>query len=239
MYLNFCWKISHIPARTKILLNKCWPNMLTSYSFDKKSFTTCVDQTYIMPCENSKCIYTCVNQPMQASTQNAYQLVLTKPKQCQPDHKMHLRMCWQNSSHGKEEKNAPQHGVDHSNPMPARTQNASQHMMFNPIPCQDTKIISTCVYEIYPMPAKTEKFISTCVDLNLPCQRGQKIHRNMCSTKPSNASEDTLYLNSCWLSPSHVWRTQNISQLVLTKPLPSEREHKIPINKPFVCKRDH
>jgi hypothetical protein len=100
--------------------------------------------------------------------------------------------------------------VNHSIPMDARTQNASQHMMFKPIPCQeghknyiymclpnlshasvDRKSISTSVDQTPHVPARTQKFISTCVDLNLPCQRGQKIHRNMCLTKLSNASEDT------------------------------------------------
>jgi hypothetical protein len=120
MYLNMCWpNPSHasedvksistcvdetppIPARTpnasqlvliktlpcqwglKMYLNICWPNP-SHASEDRKCNSTCVEQT----------------PTMAARTQSVSQHVLTKSLP-QNGHKMHLNLCWPNTTHASE-----------------------------------------------------------------------------------------------------------------------------------------
>ena len=131
--------------------------------------------------EDKKCIWTCVEKthPMPARTQNVSQLVLNKAVPCQRGdrvylnlcwpisrqrgHKMYLNLCWPNITHASEDPKCISTCVDQIPPMPARTQNASQHVLTKP----------------------------------LQCQRGHKMHLNMCWPKLSHVSEDTKYISTC------------------------------------------
>jgi hypothetical protein len=68
----------------------------------------------------------------QASTLNAYQLVLNKPNPRQREHKMHLNVCWPNTSHAREASPI----VDQTHLMPAGTQYVFQLVLIKPILCQ-------------------------------------------------------------------------------------------------------
>jgi hypothetical protein len=63
--------------------------------------------------------------------------------------------------------------------------------------------------------------ISTCVDETLPLQRGQIISHTMCLPNPSHGSDYPKYISTQvdQAAPMSAG-TQNISPLVLTKPIP-------------------
>ena len=145
--------------------NMCWPNP-SHASKDWKNISTCVQKI----------------RPMKSMTQNSFQHVLTKTLSCQQGHKIHLNMFWPKLSYVSEGTKLTSTCVEQTYPMPERTQtgthhvlnkhniyqwdqkNESQHVLTNPIPCQqgiimnqseDGKCMSTCVEQNPLMPART------------------------------------------------------------------------------------
>jgi hypothetical protein len=135
--------------------------------------------------------------------------------------------------------------IDQTPPMPARTENAFQHVLTKPLPCQlGHKIISTFVDQTPAMPRRTQNASQHVLTIPIPCQRRQYMHLKMCWPNPSNASEDTKFFSTCVdkTQPMTAWtlhvltkqitcisscadqadskpaRTQNASQIVLTNP---------------------
>ena len=125
-------------------------------------------------------ISTCVEQSlrMPAITQYAYQLVFNKSNTCQLAHKLHLYMSWTKSLNASEAKRCISTCIDQNHPMPARTKNASQHVL--------TKHAS-----------EYTKFISTNVDQINPFQREHKMNLNLRWTEPSHACENTICFSTC------------------------------------------
>ena len=128
--------------------------------------------------------------------------------------------------------------------MPARAQNASQHVL--------TKLL-TCPRRInmglpkYPMPVRIENASQHVLTKPLQCQQGHKNVFYICWPNRSHVNEDskctspsdtTMYFNMRWSNSSHASedtkcsrkpshaRTLNASQHVFTKPLPCQRGHK-------------
>ena len=96
--------------------------------------------------------------------------------------------------------------------MPARTQNASQHVLTKPVSTQN---------------------VSQLVLIKLVlCQRGHKIYLNLWWPKHYHASEDTKFISTC-VGQTHPMpaKPQNVSQLVLIKLLPCQRALKMYRNK--------
>ena len=102
----------------------------------------------------------------------------------------------------------------------------------------ETKCTSKCVDETHPMPARTRKASQNVLTKPVPCQREHKIYLNLCWTNLSHGNEDTKYISTCveqtYLMPG---RTQNISQLVLTKPLLCHRGYKMHLSMCFMPAR--
>ena len=132
MHLNMCWPITSHASKDTKWVNTCWPN--PSH-----------------PIEDIICISTCVdkNHPMSPKTLNTSQHVLTKSHPLQREHKMNFNMCrtklsharlntnfWPDPSHASENTKCIPSFVDQTHPMPARTQNVSQHVLTKPLPCQ-------------------------------------------------------------------------------------------------------
>ena len=120
-------------------------------------------------------------------SQNVSQNVLTKPLQCQRGHKMLLNMCWPNPFHGKvahkfylnmrlsspysasEDTKCILTCVDQILPMPARTENISQHVFKKSV--QWNRWHKMHFNMCWPKPSHASKdirFISTCFDQNSP-----------------------------------------------------------------------
>ena len=97
--------------------------------------------------ENTKLISTCVEKPIP----------------CQWAHKRYHNIAWPNITHASKDSKYSSTWIDQNPSMKARTQNAWQHVLTKP----------------------------------LPCQRGQKMHLNMCWRNPSLISEDRKCISSC------------------------------------------
>jgi len=110
---------------------------------------------------------------MPASTQNASQYVLNRPLVYQQRHKMLLNMCWArtNSENKKIHLIICWSNVSHAT--------------------EDTKFISTCVYQTHPMPARTQYVTQLVLTYPILCQWGHKIYLNLCWPKLYQYSEET------------------------------------------------
>jgi len=160
--------------------------------------------------------------------------VLNNPITCQGEHKMHLILCRLNPSHASKDTKCISSFVEQTHPMPARTQNVSQHVLNNPITCQgehkmhlilcrlnpshaskDIKCISRFVEQTHPMPAMTKN------SLSIPSHANQdtKCIPTSVEQTPSHASEDREFISTCvYQSHPKPARTQKVSLYVLTQP---------------------
>ena len=145
---------------------------------------------------------------------------------------MHLNMCSPTPPMPARTYNTSQLVVTKPPPMPARTQDAS-HVLTLVIQCQPghkmflslcwpnlphaseyTNCISRRDWQTHPMPARTHIVSQHVVTQAIPCQRGQKNHRNMCWANPSHSSKDTKCI-STRVDKAHPM-SQNATELVLT-----------------------
>ena len=82
---------------------------------------------------------------------------------------------------------------------------------------EGTKCISTCIEQTPPLPVRTQNAPQHVLNKPILCQRGIKMHLNMCCPNPSLANEDTKCISKCLDHNAFVpARTENISQRVLT-----------------------
>ena len=146
----------HLPSQRvhKFYLNIGWPNPLHT-SEETKCISNCV------PANNTKYTSTCDDQtpPIPARTQNISQLMLTQPFRFQRGHKMDINFDWSKPAHNSEDTKYISTCVEHTRPIPARTQNGSQILLTKPLPLRQN------VYQL----ALTKP---------IPCQRGEKCSSN-------------------------------------------------------------
>jgi hypothetical protein len=119
-YLNLCWPYRPLLARTGKASQHVLTKHLPCHRGNTKYISTRVDKTPLMT----------------ARPQCVFQLVLTKPILCQGKHKMHLNARSSNPSNASEDTKSITTCVGQTHLRPARTQNASQHVMIIIIPCQ-------------------------------------------------------------------------------------------------------
>ena len=134
-------------------------------------------------CEETKCTSKWVDQthPMPAMTENVSQPMLTKSLPCLRGPKMLFNICWPNPSHHSE-----------------NTKYISTWVWPNfSHTIDDRKCISTCVDQTHPMPARTKNVSQHVFKKFLPCQRGHKMHLNMCWQNTSHDSEDSKCISTC------------------------------------------
>jgi len=147
---------------------------------------------------------------MPASTQNVSQHVMTKPLPS-------LR----------EESKCISTWVVQTIFMLERTQNASQHVLTKPLPENESQHVWTKHLQCQ----RGHKMSKHVLTKPIPCQRRQKMYLKICGPNPSHSSEDTKCISTCadqtTLMPV---RTQNVYQLVFTKPLLCRRGNKIYLN---------
>ena len=116
--------------------------------------------------------------------------------------------------------------------MQARTQNACQLVLTNPISSQRGHNVYLNMCRQNPSYAnEATKCISTCINQTPPCLWGHKMYHNSCLPNRSQAREDTKCISKC-VKQIHLMpaETQKISQRVLAKPLPCQLGHKINLN---------
>ena len=136
---------------------------------------------------------------------------------------MHLNKCWTNPSQASEEIKCISKCVDKTHP--CQRVHIMHHNMCWTDPSytsKDTKCLLTCVER--EQTARIKNSFHHLLIKPLTCHRGHKIYLNMRLPNPSNASEDTICNSTCVDLPHPMpVRTQNISQLVLTKIIPVQR----------------
>jgi len=113
----------------------CWPKPLPSQRGQNMQLNIC---WRIIPhaSDDTKCTSTCDEQmhPMLARKQNASQHVLTKPSQASEVIK--CISTYVHYTHVSVATICIWSRIDQNLSMPARTQNATQHVLTKPIPCQ-------------------------------------------------------------------------------------------------------
>ena len=125
---------------------------------------------------------------------------------------MHINMFWPNPTHASDNINCFSTWVYQSSPMPARTQNSSQHVLTKPIPCHRGH----------------KMHLNRCWPNLTHVSEGKKNYFNLCWPNLSHESEDIKCI-STWVYQTHPLpaRTQIYSQHVLNIRIPSQREHKM------------
>jgi hypothetical protein len=156
-------------------------------------------------------------------------------------------MCWPNPFHASQDIKCISKCVDQIHPISGSTENVSQLVLTKPSHASaDWKFITPCVDQILPMPATTHNISELALNKPLPYQGEHKIYFNLCWQNPSHAMEDTKcnlicvakaltclpghtkYIPTCVDKiPPMTARTQNVYQLLLTKPLPRQWRHKL------------
>ena len=157
-------------------------------------------------CNNTKHISTCVDQtyPRPTKTQNVCQLELIKSLPCHREHKMYLKCLLTKVLLWQRGQNVCWRIHSHAN-------------MCWPKP---------------PMTARPESASLHVLTIPFPCQRKKEMHLNLCWPIPSHASEEIICISKLF-NQTHLMPTkkQNISQLVLTKPIPCQRGNNMYLKK--------
>ena len=155
-------------------LKLCWSN-LSHTNEDSYYISICVVQT----------------PPILARTHNVSQHVVFELVPCQRRHTIYLKMCWPNPY-----QNESQHEL--TKPIPWQRGHKMYFNMCGPNlshACEKPKCIATCVDQNTPMPARTQNVSLHVLTKPYPCQRGYKMHLNMCWL---NQWAHKMYLNLCW-----------------------------------------
>ena len=159
--------------------------------------------------------------------------MLTKPIPFQRGHKMHINMFWPNPTHASDNINCFSTWVYQSSPMPARTQNSSQHVLTKPIPCHrgHKMNLNWCWPNVTDVSEGKRKLLQLVLTKTNPWKRGHKTYLNMSWPNTSPASEDTkCFPTSVDQTPHMTERIQSVIQHVLAKPLPSQRGQNMQLN---------
>jgi len=147
------------------------------------------------------CISTCVAQPIA----------------CQREYKMHLNFCWPNPTHVGEDTKFISTCVEKAHPLPARTQNVSQHVLTKPVLCQRGHKVHLNMCWSYVSNASNEKKrISSFVDQTQSMQAKKWNKSQQALNKPISCPSDTKCISTCVDQTPPMWpTTQNESQHVL------------------------
>ena len=180
---------------------------------------------------------------MPPRTINISQHLLTKHISSRKGQKKCLNLCRINLSYAFEDTKFISTCVDQIHSMPERTLNVSQHvlrgrkMYHNQCwpnlshACEDRKYISSCVDQTRPMFARELNVSQHVLPKPILSQRGHKMYLNICWPNPTHARGNRKCISTCVdLTYLMSARTQNLSQLELTKPLPCQWEHKMYLN---------
>jgi hypothetical protein len=153
---------------------------------------------------------------------------------------MHINMCWLNPSNASEDKKCTSTGVDQIYLMPVSTQLVFKLVLTKPSHASAEKNQSQHVFTKSQTCQRLPKiYLNSCS----PCQRGYKIYLNLCWQNTSHSREDTkcklicvdqgqhghtIFISTCVdKTPPMTARTQHLSLLVLTEPLPRQWRHKL------------
>ena len=150
--------------------------------------------------EDTKCITTIVDQTQHKLERAQNPSQYTPPMRAATNN---FNMCRSNPTHSSVDTTCPR--------MHARTQSVSQYVMTQNILCQIGQ----------------KRFLNICLPKPLPCQQGHNVYLNTSWPKTSNAREFEIRVSKCVDQTPHVpAKTENDSQNVFTKTLPSQRRHK-------------
>ena len=150
--------------------------------------------------EDTKCITTIVDRTQHKLERAQNPSQYTPPMRARTNN---FYMCWSNPTHSS---------VDTCPRIHARTQSVSQYVMTQTILCQIGQ----------------KMFLNMCLPKPLPCQQGHNVYLNTSWPKTSNAREFGICVSKFVDQiPHEPAKTENDSQNVFTKPLPSQRRHKM------------
>ena len=152
---------------------------------------------------------------MPAGMPSRSQQVLIKPISCQRVLKRHLNLC-----------------LLKTHPLSARTRNASQNLLTKPVPCQRGHKMHHNMWSPNPTHANEDKIVCQVVLTKpIPCQWRLEMNLNICWTNRSLAREDSNCISICVdQTPRSTARRQNVSQHMLSKPIPCQRRKKMWLN---------
>ena len=247
MYLKLCWPKPPMPLRSQMHLYMCWTKSLhckrghimhlNMYPFDKMYF-----KFKPIPRKQEQQMYRNICWP---NTKKKSQHRLTKPRLCQRRHKMLVKMCWPYLSQVSEDTKCSSNSIDLNSHIKARTQNVSQHMLTkrisfpwayklhgtcwpNPFHAgEESKCILTCFDKTPSVPTRPQNVSIHELTKRLPCQSGQKMYLMLCWPIPFHTSGDLKCITCVDQTDPMPERTQNLSQLVFTKPIPRQQWHKM------------
>ena len=137
--------------------------------------------------------------------------------------------------------------------MPTKTKIVSQFVFTKPLPfIGRQKMYISCVEQTRPMSTRTQNAYQLMLTTTIPCQRGHKMFLNLCWPNVSLACFDRKCILTCvdqitqkkrahikyiltCVNQTHIMpaKTQNLSQFVLTKPLPFQHGNNMYLN--FSC----
>ena len=151
---------------------------------------------------------------MPAMTQNVSQQMLSKSITCSEDTKS-ISTCFTKHTHANDDTKCISTCVDQTPPKPARSENATQHVLNKPITYKRG-------YKIHQTLRGHKMHLNKGLTKIIPCQRGRQMHLNMCRPNPSHACEDTKCISTC-VDKTHLMlaRTQNVSTCV-------DQTHRLP-----------
>ena len=252
MHVNLCGpNRSHTTRNTIFELTNpffgskdCWTNSSHS-SMDIKCISTCVDQNPSHTSEYRKCISVWVdlNHQRPGRTKNVCQHVLNKLITFQPG---------PNQSLASGDTKYISTCVDQTPPTNTKKKTSCFDQSI-PLPLEETKCTLTCVPKPIQYNRGNKVYLNlwwpksyhACEDTKCisTCQRGQKMHHNMSWLILSHASEDTKCISTyvgqtlpCQRRKKRIstcveqtslmpTKKSNVSQIVLTKPIPYLRGH--------------
>jgi hypothetical protein len=166
--------------------------------------------------ENTKCISTSVDKthPMPARIQDVSQLVLTEPTHASKETLCSTTCGVQTPPLIKDTKCIAS-CEDQTTTMPAMTQYKSELVLTNPLPCL----------------RRNEMYLNLCLTNPSHASHDTKCISTCCEQSPQNASDDTICISTCVdQTRPMLERELNISQHVLTRPILSQRGHKMYLN---------
>ena len=216
MYLNMCWQTHPIKAITENASQHLNTKPFASQG-RQKSISNCDIQTPPPPWQwwHKMHLIKCWQNTSIASEDTKHiSTRLNKLIPWQRGHKMNLNLCWPNPSYENENTKCIPTCVDQTHPNTAKTQNAS--------------------HQTSPMTVRTQTGCQHMLTKHVPCMRG---HKNLKISWPNifHDSKDTKCISTCVehipAIPTNTQRimtarTQNSTQHILTKTIPSKRTHK-------------
>ena len=139
--------------------------------------------------------------------------MLTKTLTSHRGHKMHLNVCWPNTSYASKDTKCILTCIIQTPPM-----------------CDDTKYTSTCLTKPIPCQWGHKMHLNKCWTNPSKPARALNVSQLVLNKLLKCQGGHNILLIKCWQPPPMPARTKKESQHVLNKPIPCQRGHKMHLN---------